>query len=111
MPGKVSAVFDLRRQLFRTVRLHDDFRENEKVPAADLLADLPDGSLILTDLGYFSFPFYDGLTTADQHWVARLRDKTSFHPGALLLGAGRAAGNGWSGWAPIGPTRRGTWSG
>ena len=80
MPGKVSAVFDLRRQLFRTVRLHDDFRENEKVPAADLLADLPDGSLILTDLGYFSFPFYDSLTTAHQHWIARLRDKTSFIP-------------------------------
>lgn len=80
LPGKISAVFDLRRQLFRTIRVHDDYRENEKVPAPDLLADLPAGSLILTDLGYFSFPFYDGLTNARQHWIARLRDKTSFVP-------------------------------
>lgn len=80
LPGKIDAVFDLRRQLFRTVRLHDDFRENEKVPAAALLADLPPESLILTDLGYFSFPFYDGLTNAHQHWIARLRDKTSTIP-------------------------------
>lgn len=80
IPGKIGAVFDLRRQLFRTVRLHDDFRENEKAPAESLLADLPRGSLILTDLGYFSFPFYDGLTNAHQHWIARLRDKTSVIP-------------------------------
>lgn len=80
MPGKIGAVFDLRRQLFRVIRLHDDFRENEKTPAEALLADLPRGSLILTDLGYFSFPFYDGLTNAHQSWIARLRAKTSVIP-------------------------------
>lgn len=78
LPGKVSALFDLRRQLYRRVRLHDQYRENEKVPAAEMVADLPAASLILTDLGYFSFPWYDALTDAEQHWIARLREKTTF---------------------------------
>lgn len=102
IPGKISALFDIRRQLFRRVELGDDWRENEKVPAAGLVAELPEGSLILTDLGYFSFPWYDALTDAKQHWVARLREKTSFtvvhtfwaqdgHRDALIwLGAYRA---------------------
>ncbi len=78
LPGKVRATFDLRRQLFRQITLGDDFRENEKVHAWAMLADLPGGSLVLTDLGYFSFPWYDALTDAAHHWIARLRDKTTY---------------------------------
>lgn len=77
IPGKISALLDVRRQLFRRIQLGDDWRENEKVPAPDMVADLPVGSLILTDLGYFSFPWYDALTDAKHHWIARLREKTS----------------------------------
>lgn len=77
IPGKISALFDVRRQLFRRIQLGDDWRANEKMPATDMVADLPAGSLILTDLGYFSFPWYDALTDAKHHWVARLREKTS----------------------------------
>ena len=78
IPGKVRALFDVRRQLFRHVTLGDDWRENEKAQAVAMIADLPPGSLILTDLGYFSFPWYDTLTDARHSWVARLREKTSF---------------------------------
>lgn len=78
MPGKISALFDLRNQRFRTIRLHDNFRENERVPALEMLADLPPRSLILTDLGYFGFPFFDTLTDREYLWVARMRQKTSF---------------------------------
>ena len=78
IPGKLSATFDVRRQLFRRIELGDDFRENERVPARRMIADLPPGSLILTDLGYFSFAWYDDLTDAGQFWIARLRRKTSF---------------------------------
>lgn len=78
IPGKVRALFDVRRQLFRHVTLADDWRENEKVGAAAMVANLPEGSLLLTDLGYFSFPWYDALTDAKQYWVARLREKTSY---------------------------------
>lgn len=78
IPGKITALFDVRRQLFRTIRLHASFRENEKVPAWRMVRSLPKRSLILTDLGYFSFPFYDRLTNHRLYWVARYREKTSF---------------------------------
>lgn len=78
LPGKLSATFDIRRQLFRRIEIGDDFRENERVPARRMVADLPPGSLILTDLGYVSFAWYDELTDAGQVWIARLRRKTSY---------------------------------
>jgi hypothetical protein len=77
LPGKVSVVFDVRRQKYWKVRLHDDVAENEKVPARELLTGLPPGTLILADLGYFGFKWFDDLTTAGHFWIARVRDKTS----------------------------------
>lgn len=78
MPGKACATFDLRRQLFRSIQLDDDYRQNEKVRARALVDTLPVGSLILGDLGYFSFAFMDDLTDRGYHWIMRLRDKTSY---------------------------------
>jgi hypothetical protein len=77
LPGKLSAVFDLRRQKFWKVRLHDDVAENEKVSARELVQDLPRGSLILADLGYFGFEWFDDLTAGGHWWVSRWRDLTS----------------------------------
>jgi len=51
LPGKLSAPFDLRTQLFRRVASQPDPRQNEKVAARSMLAGLPSGSLILADLG------------------------------------------------------------
>jgi len=51
LPGKLSAPFDLRTQLFRRVASQPDPRQNEKVAARSTLAGLPSGSLILADLG------------------------------------------------------------
>lgn len=78
IPGKASALFDVRRQLFRTVRLGDDFRQNEKVGARALVGTLPVGSLLVADLGYFAFAFMDDLTDSGYHWVMHCRDKTSY---------------------------------
>lgn len=60
------------------------------------------GSLILADLGYFSFAWFDDLTSAGYSWVSRLRSKTSWtkvhtyyedattFDGVIWLGAYRA---------------------
>jgi len=77
LPGKLAAVFDLRRQQCWKVRLHDDVAENEKIAARQLVDGLPPGSLILADLGYFGFPWFDDLTTQGHFWVTRWRDPTS----------------------------------
>lgn len=77
IPGKLAGLFDLRLQQWRTVLFQPDFRQNEKVLARRLVADLPRGSLVLCDLGYFGFAWFDDLTEAGQWWLSRLREKTS----------------------------------
>lgn len=83
LPGKLAGVFDLRAQQWRTVRLISDPHQNEKVLARELAATLPAGSLILADLGYFGFEWFDNLTDAGFHWVSRTRVNTThevLHP-------------------------------
>lgn len=77
LPGKLAGVFDVRRQLWRRVEHLPDARQNEKVAARALVAGLPERSLLLCDLGYFAFEWFDDLTEAGRWWVSRLREKTS----------------------------------
>jgi Transposase DDE domain len=78
LPGKLAAVFDLRTQLFRRVEHLPDPRQNEKAAARDLLTGLARGALVLADLGYFGFAWFDDLTDRGFWWVSRLRAKTSY---------------------------------
>jgi hypothetical protein len=78
LPGKLAGVFDLRRQQWRTVQHLPDPQQNEKVAARSLLDGLARGTLILADLGYFGFAWFDDLTARGFHWVSRLRAKTSY---------------------------------
>ncbi len=78
LPGKLSTAFDVRRQLFHAVLPTELPRQSEKVNARPLLASLPQGSLILADLGYFSFPWFDELTDTGYYFVSKLRNKTSY---------------------------------
>jgi hypothetical protein len=77
LPGKLQVAFDLRTQRFATVRTTELPRQNERVAARDLLAPLPVGSLILADLGYFGFQWFDDLTDGGYHFISKLRQKTS----------------------------------
>lgn len=83
LPGALAGLFDLRHQQWARVRYLADPQQNEKVAAREMVADLPAGSLLLADLGYFGFAWFDALTDAACWWVSRLRAKTSFtvlHP-------------------------------
>ncbi len=102
LPGKLAGVFDVRRQQWRTVRVQPNPRQNEKVLAREMAAELPAGTLVLTDLGYFGFAWFDWLTDRGCHWLSRLRAKTSYEvihvlykrgdvfDGIVWLGAHRA---------------------
>ena len=102
LPGKLAGLFDIRRQLWHTIQFIPDPHQNEKVGARDLVATLAKGSLILADLGYFGFAWFDWLTDQGYWWVSRLREKTSytvihcfyqqgeFFDGIVWLGAYRA---------------------
>ena len=78
LPGKLAGRFDLRRQQWQLVRHRADPHENDKVAARELLVGLPPRSLLLADLQYFAFPWFDELTEADYYWVSRYRAKTSY---------------------------------
>jgi hypothetical protein len=80
LPGKVAAVFDVRAQLWRTITFLEEARANDKTAARDLLVGLAVGSLLLADLGYFAFKWFDDLTDQGYVWVSRLRAKTSYVP-------------------------------
>lgn len=78
LPGKLSVAFDVRRQLFTTVLPTALPHQREQVAARALLATLPVGSLLLADLGSFSFAWFDALTDAGYHYISRWRAKTSY---------------------------------
>jgi hypothetical protein len=77
LPGKLSALFDVRLQQFVRVVHQANPVQNEKLAARDLVAPLRPGALVLADLGYFGFRWFDDLTDQGLHWVSRLRQKTS----------------------------------
>ena len=78
LPGTLTALFDVRAQLWRRIEFHENTVQNEKVAARSMLEFIPAGSLILADLGYFAFAWFDDLTDRGFHWVSRFRAKTSF---------------------------------
>ena len=102
LPGKLAGAFDVRRQQWRTIRFQPNPHQNEKVLARDMVADLPAGTLVVADLGYFGFAWFDWLTDKGCHWLSRLRAKTSYEvihvfykrgdvfDGIVWLGAHRA---------------------
>lgn len=89
LPGKLITAFDVRTQQFHTVQTTALPRQNEKVAAHDLVATLPAKSLILADLGYFSFPWFDALTDAEYWYVSKLRTKTSTTTVHVLAAQGK----------------------
>ena len=78
LPGKLSGVFDVRLGQWREVRYQAGPSQNEKVAAPALVAGLAPGTLVLADLGYFGFAWFDALTAQGLYWLSRLRAKTSY---------------------------------
>lgn len=78
LPGKLAGVYDVRLQQWRYVEHVADPHENDKIAAQSLLQHIQQGALILMDLGFFSFPWFDQLTSEGYWWLSRLRQKTSY---------------------------------
>jgi len=76
--GKLIGLFDLRAQRWLRLEWREAVHENCKVDMLDFLQGLAVGSLLLFDLGYFSFVFFDTLTQRNLWWISRYREKTSY---------------------------------
>jgi Transposase DDE domain len=78
LPGKLAALYDVRLQLWRRIDYVPDAMQNCKVHARAMLTGLAQGSLLLFDLGFFGFDWFDELTRWKYWWISRLREKTSY---------------------------------
>ncbi len=83
LPGKLAGLYDVRLQLWRRIDYLPEAVQNCKVHATTMLTGLAQGTLLLFDLGYFSFEWLDELSLRKYWFVCRLREKTSYtvlHP-------------------------------
>lgn len=85
--GRLGCALDLVTGCFAEVIYDPDSAANEKTHFWPLVERLDAGALYLFDLGYFSFPLFDGLTERFCYFVSRLRAKTSFLPLQTLVDA------------------------
>jgi len=78
LPGQLATLFDVRRQLFWKVEFWEEATRNEKQNLAHWLAFIPVGALLLFDLGFYAFHWFDALTAGGFFFISRQRDKISF---------------------------------
>ena len=76
--GKIMMVVEAMTRLPVKTFYTDDSKANDKRFCEQLLESLPVGGLLIFDLGFFSFPFFDAFTEAKKFFVTRLREKTSY---------------------------------
>lgn len=56
----------------------EDAKANEKTFCDQLIEVLPKGGLLIFDLGFFKFSWFDEFTDAEKFFVTRLREKTAY---------------------------------
>lgn len=83
--GQLAVVCDLATHLPAKLWYSDDPGANDKAVLPRLLAWLPANSLLVFDLGFFAFTFFDDLAAGGSWFVTRLREKTSFSVQQVLV--------------------------
>jgi hypothetical protein len=78
LPGRLAVLFDVRRQMWRHVEFQQEAKAALKWGLETLIAGLAPGTLLLFDVGYFRFPWFDQLTRDGFFWISRLPRTTSF---------------------------------
>jgi hypothetical protein len=77
LAGRISALFDVRRQQWVRVEVWQEAVANCKQQARLMLSGLPAGTLLLFDRGYLSFAWFDELTQRQLWWISRYANHAS----------------------------------
>ncbi len=77
LPGKLVALFDVRLQQWRAIDYIAQAKQNGMQEARGLLDSVKQGALVLADLGYFCFRWFDELTDLGYSWISRVKENTS----------------------------------
>ena len=78
LPGKIVALFDVRLQQWRAIEYVAQATQNCQKQARAMLKYVNAGALVLADLGYFGFAWFDDLTDAGYAWVSRWKEETTY---------------------------------
>ena len=84
LAGRISALFDVRRQQWVRVEVWQEAVANCKQQARLLLEGLQAGTLLLFDRGYLSFPWFDELTERQLWWISRYANHASYQMRHIL---------------------------
>jgi hypothetical protein len=77
LPGKLMALFDVRLQQWRAIKYIAQVREHGMGHARSMLTSVKRRALLLMDLGYFSFHWFDDLTELGYSWISRVKENTT----------------------------------
>src|SRR6266852_7340180 len=77
LPGKLVALFDVRLQQWRAIDYISQAKQNGMQEARALLGSVKQGDLVLADLGYFCFQWFDELTELGYSLISRVKENTS----------------------------------
>lgn len=78
LAGRLSALFDVRRQQWVRVDILPEATANCKAHAREMIETLQAGVLLLFDRGYLSFPWFDHLTERGMFWISRYANEVTF---------------------------------
>ena len=78
LAGRLVGLFDIRRQQWVRLDWLPEAGANCQAYAQQMLSDLQIGTLLLFDLGYYNFEWFDTLSQRGIWWVARLRSNGSY---------------------------------
>jgi hypothetical protein len=56
----------------------EESESNDKMFCDKLIESVLEGGLLIFDLGFFSFPFFDAFTDSKKYFVTRMREKTAY---------------------------------
>ncbi|MGB8646857.1 MAG: IS4 family transposase [Anaerolineae bacterium] len=85
LAGHLVVLCDLFTHLPAKIWFAEDSQANDKAFLPEVLQWLPENSLLVFDLGYFAFTFFDALWAQGISFATRCRAKTSFTIEKILL--------------------------
>jgi hypothetical protein len=85
LAGRLCGLFDVRRQQWKRLDFLPDPLAHCQRYAKEMLESVPAGSLLLFDLGYFNFEWFDDLTKRGVWWVSRIKNKCSWTVEHILV--------------------------
>jgi len=84
LAGRIMMIVEAFTQVPVTVWYLKNELCNDKVWAEQLINELPISGLLIVDLGFFSFPWFDQFTKEGKYFLTRMREKTSYQVKQVL---------------------------